>query len=96
MQQMGGPHQRVGRFLAGLRRLRDDEQLAGRINLPDERGLHLAQRIVGVPLERQYAVRRLQEGIHVLARAAALDLPTEVHGPQMTAGRIEHKRHHPL
>jgi len=72
MQQVGGSHQRVGRLLTRLRGVREHEQLAGRLHLAHERGLHPAQRLVGFPLELDDAVRHLEEAIHVLAGAATL------------------------
>ena len=95
LEQMGGPHQRVGApppRPASPARARTARR---RLDLVDERRLNLAQRLVGFALQGHDPVRRLEEDVHVLTRTAALDLASEVHGAQMAASRIEHQRHHP-
>ena len=93
-QQLGGAHQRVGGFLAGLGRLREHEQLVGRLHLGDERGLNVAAGLICLALEGDDAVRGLQERVHVLARAPALHGPAEVHRAHVRACCLERERRH--
>ena len=87
-------HERVGRLLERARHLDEDEQLAGALDLGHERGVHRALDVVGLALERHHSMDRLEEGVHVLARPAALHLSPEHDGTQVGARGVEHQRGH--
>lgn len=95
MQHVSSAHEAVCRLLARLRCLRKHVHLTSCVDLSDQGALNLAQALVGVALERRDAVRRRQEGVHVLARAAAVDRAREMHGTQITPCRVERDGHHP-
>ena len=94
-QQQRRVHQRVRGLLERTCHLDQYEQVAGGGRAGDQGGVHGALRVVGPVLEADDLVGGLQEGVHLLARGAALDVGGQRHGAQVRPRGGEHHRAHP-